>query len=163
MALKIRKAKPADTKAIVALWHGLLEHHIKLAIKNRKLDDYYLLADDSEKTWTKWLKKLMKSKDGLVLVVQDGKEIVGYSMNHIKKNVPVYKLKKLGYFGDLFVAGPYRNKGVGRRFFLEAKKWFKKKGMRHASIAVHDVNRKARGIYRNWGFFEFHHELRIRL
>jgi len=157
---RIRRARPADVSAIAGLWADLMRHHQKRA---GKLSDHYALQTDAGKSWRKWLRKWMRSKDGLILVAEDHGRLAGYSLSFIKKNVPVYRIRRLGYLSDLYVADGYRNKGIGTAFFRKARAWFRWRGVKYASIAVHEINPGARRIYKGWGFLEFHHELRLKL
>ena len=74
-----------------------------------------------------------------------------------------YKIKKIGYISDLFIIRNYRAKGISSRFKDEAIKWFKKKNIKHISIAVHRENKLAYSIYRKWGFLDYHIELRKKI
>lgn len=156
---RIRKAKLSDLDALAVLWKGLMKHHRSLAKGMGARRDLVELAQHSERTWRQWAAKNIRSANGLVLVAEDRGRIVGYSLNIIKTNVKVFKVKRFGYLSDLFIIRPYRGRGLGTAFLKEALAWFRKKRMRHASIAYRACNREAGQAYRSWGFRENHVEL----
>ena len=153
----IRKAKQTDIPKLLKLWYKLMLFHRKKS--SSSLD----LSNDSDVKWLAWVKKWMRSPDGLVLIAQENKRIVGYSLNHIKANVKIYKLKKLGHMCDLYVETEYRKKCIASAFKKEVFAWFKKKKMEYASIAVHSINPQAHKIYKKWGFRDQHIEMRKKL
>ncbi len=163
MEVEVRKAKAEDIPILVRMQHGLMEHHLALSKNDANGREQRRLVDNLGAVWGKWVRKWMKSRDGLVLVATADGEIVGYSLNFIKDNVPVYKLRKIGYVGDLFIRREFRGRGIGSKFKSEAFGWFRKKGMKYASICVHENNREARKLYNEWGFEDFHIEMRRKL
>ncbi len=153
----IRKARIADVPRMAALWRKLMEFHIA------RTGPMLALAGDAERRWRAFAAKNIRSRNGLVLMAEDGGGIVGYSLNHIKPNIPVYRVRKLGHMGDLYVLESHRKRGIASAFRKEAFRWFRSKGVRYASIAVHSINPDARAIYLGWGFREHHIEMRMRL
>ncbi len=162
MAVKIRNATAKDVPTLTRLWHGLMNHHMSLA-KTKEQKELYELREDAEGRWIGWLTGYLQSDDGLVLVAEDNGKVVGYSMNFVKPNIPIYVVDKLGHFSDLYIEPEYRGKGIGREFFERVMAWLKKKKIRYASIGAQSVNPDAQEIYRKWGNKEFYLELRKRV
>ncbi len=162
MEFSVRKAAPEDMGRLAAMWRGLMGHHRRLA-RTRQQKGLTAAAKGAEGKWRRWAGKWMRSRDGLVLVAEHGGKIIGYSLNHVKANVPVYGIRKLGHMSDLFVEEGYRSKGVGKAFRDAAMAWFRKKGLGYVSIAAHATNKKAQALYRGWGFSDYHMELRKKL
>ena len=79
----------------------------------------------------------------------------------IKANIPIFKIRKIGHFFDLYIEPEYRRKGLGRKFLNIGIEWFQSKKIYHFSIAAHTLNPEAIRIYKKFGFFEFHSELRM--
>jgi GNAT superfamily N-acetyltransferase len=150
----IRKATLADLDSIVVLWKGLMSHHRSLAKKKSAERDLVELAPDAERRWRLWARKNMRSMNGLLLVAEEDEEIIGYSLNNIKSNVKLFRVKKFGYLSDIFVAKTHRKRGIGNAFLKAALAWFRKKRMRYASIAYRACNRQAGQVYRRWGFHD---------
>ncbi|MDD5171530.1 MAG: GNAT family N-acetyltransferase [Candidatus ainarchaeum sp.] len=159
----IRKANLADLDSIVVLWKGLMAHHRSLAKKKTAERDMVELAPDAERRWRLWARKNMRSRNGLLLVAEEDGKIIGYSLNNIKSNVRLFKVKKYGYLSDIFVAKTHRKRGIGNAFLKAALGWFRKKRMRYAAIAYRACNRQAGQVYSKWGFHDNHVELVRRL
>ncbi len=162
MKISIRRAKPADIDALAALWNGLMLHHRKLCGRDKRAENLEL-RKGAESLWRRWALKNIRSPNGLVLIAEDRGKPVGYSLNLIKPNIPVFRIRRLGHMSDLYLKPGYRGKGIGTRFRDEAFRWFRKKGVRHASIAVRALNPVSWKIYRKWGFLDCHLEMGRRL
>ncbi|MBI2079667.1 GNAT family N-acetyltransferase [Candidatus Micrarchaeota archaeon] len=160
MKILIRKAKLTDVKNLVYLSIELRHFHALLSGKNKTLIEFKKLKPNWKSIFKKWLIKNIKSKNSLVLVAEYWRELVGYSLFQIKDNVPIYSITKLGHVSDLYIKKIHREKGVASKFKKEAFKWFKRKGLKQLSIMVHSDNKKAHKIYRKWGFYDYHTELR---
>ncbi len=61
---------------------------------------------------------------------------------------------------DLYVKKGFRGMGIASAFKKEAFRWFRKKGVKYASIMFFVGNERAHKIYNKWGFFDFHMEMR---
>ncbi len=157
--MEIRKARVKDVASVLELWKELFLYHKKLP-KNNKLKIYQKLKEGAENIFARWVKENIKSRNGVVFVAEDSDKIVGYCLIHIKPNVPVFKIKKLGYISDLYVKEDYRNKGVGSKFHKECFKWFRKKGLRHISLLVDAKNPAAHEFYKKHGFSDLYIEMR---
>ena len=163
MAILIRKAKVSDIKFLVSLAKELMDHNMQLARNDKTRLELLQPVDNVSSLWRRWALKSIKSPNGLVLVAESNGEIIGYSLNLIKENVKVHKIRKIGHVSDLYVSQGYRNKGIATKFMKEALKWFKKKELKYLSIGVHAKNMKAHKIYKRWGFFDYHTEMRRKL
>ncbi|MBI5227442.1 GNAT family N-acetyltransferase [Candidatus Micrarchaeota archaeon] len=158
----IRKATLKDRTALYPLVAGLMLHH-RLLAKNKDHLAQLIEVDDISKLRRQWFTKHISSKNSLVLVAQMNEEIVGYSLNFIKDNVRVYKLRKLGHVADLYIKKGHRGQGIAKQFKDIIFSWFKKKRIKYLSIATHAENKKAHSIYKKWGFFDYHIEMRKKL
>jgi len=161
--MKIRKAKVQDVGQLALLWKELMLHHLRLCRKGTAGYEMHRTAPDAERVWRAWIRKHIRSRNSLVIVAESDSRIVGYSLSFIKKNVPVYRIKRLGYMSDLCVTKPYRSRGIGTSFHKEVFAWFRKKKISYASIMYHARNPDAARLYARWGFSPFHAELRCRL
>lgn len=160
--MEIRKASLKEVPEIAErLWKkGLIEYHQKRFRTDRR---YAPLKRGAVKTFISFVSKNIRSPNALVLVALDRGRIVGYSLNYIRKNIPVFRPDRYGYLSDLYIDEKYRGGGIASEFRKHAIRWFKKKGMKMAAIAVHAGNKKALDIYRKWGFEDYHIELRKRI
>ena len=87
--------------------------------------------------------------------IENERKLVGYSLAYIIKEMPIYVIDKTGHLRDLYILPEYRGKGIATKFKDETLDWFKKKGIKYASIKTRIVNKKAIEIYKHWGFFEY--------
>lgn len=161
--MKIREARLRDIPVIMKLWKEFMTYHDDMVKKDPRLKDQLLIRKNAADNFKGFLKKNIKSKDAMVYIAEVGREPAGYSLIYIKKNIPIYKLDKTGYLSDLFVRKRFRGLGLSSKFNNTAIKWFKKKGIKYLSIHVYSYNDKARFIYKKWGFFDFHVEMRRKI
>ncbi len=160
----IRKANLKDVPEIVNLWKKFMKYPDEILIKNnKKLKPYFTKKKNAANMFRKYAQTNILSKDAVIHVAEIKGKLVGYSLSFIKKNIPIFKMKKIGYISDLFVKKEFRGMGISTRLKNEAIKWFKKRGMKHASIKVYKGNNLAHSIYKKWGFFDFHIELRKKI
>lgn len=162
--IKIRKAGLKDVESVVSLWKEFMKEHDGIVLKvTPKLKQILTRKKEATKIFRKFVKDNIRSKNGMVFVAETNQVSIGYSLVLIKDNVRVYHISKIGYISDLFVKKKYRSGGISSKFKYEAIKWFRKKGIKHISIAVHKENKLAYSIYKNWGFIDYHVELRRKI
>ncbi|PIN86538.1 hypothetical protein COV19_04585 [Candidatus Woesearchaeota archaeon CG10_big_fil_rev_8_21_14_0_10_44_13] len=162
--MKIRKAVLKDVQAIIGLSDDFMNDHSEIVFrKNKKLKPHLAIRKNANALFSKYIRKNIKSKDGDVFVVEDKGKLVGYLFILIKKNNPIFKLRRLGYISDLYLKKPYRNRKISSRLKDIAISWFRKKGIRYASICVYPQNAHAHKIYGRWGFFDYHVEMRRKI
>lgn len=157
MKIKIRKATLDDVDSIVSMWHGLMRHHRELVKRDKIRKPWHVPASDAEAHFRRWVKKWIRSPNGLVLVAEADGDIAGYALNQIKDKgtIPVYRIQKLGYMSDLYVKPGYRGKGISSRLKTTVFQWFRKNGVTYVDIGFHVGNTRAQKIYRLWGFAEY--------
>ena len=159
--ISIRKARLDDVDKIVELWKEFMNEHDKAVLrKNPSLKHFIARKKNAAGIFRKFVKKNIVSKYGVIFVAETNDNLIGYSLNLIKDNIIVYKIKKIGYISDLYVKKQYRKKHISSRFKDLAIEWFKNKAINHVSIAVHRENEVAHSIYRKWGFIDYHIDLR---
>lgn len=157
----IRKANLKDIPYLIELGKGMVNYHIDLANENDKI--YEKRNKDAKKNWKKFLNKSIKDRNSLVLIAQDNNKYIAYSIALIKKNIPVFFIKKYGHIYDLYVDKKYRSKGVGRKLMNKTKEFLKKKKIKFISLEVIHNNSAAIKFYENYGFKEYHKIMRMRI
>ncbi len=155
MDVKIRKAHLNDIPKLVECAKRLTFDVRSQAKGNLIMHELLKFKLSFPVLWRKWISKWIRSRNGLVLVAEHGGEIIAYSLNQIKTHAVVYVNNKSGHIADLYTNPAYRNKGISTRLKNVAFAWFKKKGLKYATISVHSVNKNARNIYAKWGFLDF--------
>lgn len=162
--MEIRKAKVKEVPQIVELWKFFMKEHDNAIVKiEPKIKPYVELKKDAHKNFGDYIKKCIYSKNAILLVAVDEQKVVGYSLNLIKKNIPVFKVEVLGEISDLYIKQKYRGKGIASNFKKKTINWFKSKGIKHTSIMVWPQNKFAYNIYKKWGFIDQHLEMRLKL
>lgn len=157
--MEIRKALPADEPHVIGLWKKLMSYEAGL----EGMHETFRLRRGAEGIFRRYLKRCMRSRNCLVMVAKDRGRIVAYSLNTINKNIPIFSEGRLGYMSDLFVEEGYRKRGISSEFRKQAFAWFRKKGLRYASIKAYTANSNAREVYGRWGFEEQHLEMRMKV
>ncbi len=165
MKISTRKATLQDVDIIVSMWHDLMRYHRKLVRQDKRRKPWQAPASDAEHRFRTWVKKCIRSPKGLVLLAEVDGAIAGYSLNQIrdKDTIPVYRIRKIGYMGDLYVKPRYRARGVGSSLKTAVLHWFRKNMVKYADIVCHVNNVRAQKIYRRWGFAEYTSTMRRRI
>ena len=160
--IEVCKAKISDVEHIIPLWRKLIIYHKKMIKKNRpELDPFFVLKEDGENIAKDFIKRQIRSKNGLIIVAKDDKKIIGYTNLAIKDNIPLFNIEKIGEIIALFIDEKYRGKNVSTLLFQESKEWFKKKHIKHVMLNVFPDNNHSKEIYEHWGFYSLLHDMRI--
>jgi len=126
-----------------------------LAKYHQRLSGDFTLAWDSRRKWANYLKtKFSEISTKLIVAVENGK-VVGFMLCFLSPNVPVYKERKIGVISDVFVSEERRRKGVMKKMFDTAIRWFRKNRVRTVQLSVAAANFEAREIYAKLGFAPF--------
>ena len=162
--MKIRKATLKDLKTIVNLWVEFMKEHDKNVLKeNERLDFFIKRKDNSKEIFSEFVEKNIKSKNSEIFLAEVENQIVGFCQMLIKDEIPVFKIEKYGYISDLFVKKEYRKKGISTKLKDMAFDWFREKGMKFVSLGMYPDNIESHEIYKKWGFFDYHVDMRIKL
>lgn len=159
----IRKAKLKEANEIVKLWKGFMKSHYDAVKSKKPLKTDYALKKTALCNAKKHIIHNIRSRNSLFLVAEDNSNLIGYSLVVIKKNIPIFKLSKLGYLSDFFVKKDYRGKGISSKFHKEIIKWLKSKKINRLELAVDPINKKAYQVYKKWGFIDWHIKMRKRI
>jgi len=157
----IRKANIKDVELLVQMWKEFMKLHDAIVLeKNPSLKQHVKLKKNSQTGFRRYIKEQIKSKDALVSVAEADGKPVGYALNFIKSNIPVFALDKIGYISDMYIEKGYQGQGISSKLKNEAVKWFRKKKIKHLSLIVLHDNEHARKVYEKWGFFNYSIEMR---
>jgi len=159
---EVTNATVEDIPAIVDLWKELFQYHKKLP-GHKAVEIHQKTVSGADKLFAKWVRKNIKSASGAVFVAKDGGHVVGYCLTNIKQNIPVFKIKRLGFLSDLYVKKSHRKMGFGKALQEQALRWFRKKGVRHITLLVDAKNTNAVLAYKKWGFEDLYIEMRKKI
>ncbi|MBN1385689.1 GNAT family N-acetyltransferase [Candidatus Woesearchaeota archaeon] len=163
-SIRFRKLKMPEIEKIKPLWQGLMDDNFdKVAKRNPNLKEERKMIKNPWRDVKKYYSDNIKKGKGVIFVAEHNDEIIAHNFNLIKLNIPIFLPKELGYIGELYVEKGYRSLGIGNRFRKMAFDWFKKKGIKRASIQVMRDNPMAHKLYKRWGFHDFKIEMRKNL
>ncbi len=145
MRIRIRKARKKDIPEILELWKEFMDFH-------KKGDAFYTRGRQSHKKYEKYVTKMIRSKNGQVLVAVDGKIVVAFSLSVIKKSHPVLEHSKSGFIADVAVKATHRRQGIGRRLLREIKRWLALRGITRIELRVSVHNPVAKSFWKKQGF-----------
>ena len=77
--------------------------------------------------------------------------------------IPIFKTEEFGYISDLYVKKGFRKMKLSSKLYAESKEMVQEKGMKYISIAMYPDNKSAHSIYKHWGFFDYHLDMRRKL
>lgn len=162
--MKIRKAAQKDVDIIIGLWQDFMDEHDRMSLKaDKRLKPHIHKKPTANALVKKFFKSNIHSKQGNIFVAEHNKEIIGYCLAYVKANIPIYSASKLGYISDMYIKRGYRKMGIATKLKNAAKKWFKSLGLKYMSIAYYTVNKRAKSVYRKWGFSDLHAEMRKKI
>jgi GNAT superfamily N-acetyltransferase len=108
-----------------------------------------------------WIEGHLEGERSLVLVAQDGRELVGYALATILENPPVVPNQFFGYVSELSVTASRRRKGVGTLLLDGVHAWFKTKGLPYAEVTASVRNKVSGKFWRRQGYSDFVERLRV--
>lgn len=158
----IRKARLNDINEMLKLWKKLVEHQRE---QGRELGEDRMprMKEDVLNLVREYFSRTIRSRNGLLLVLEDDNIIKGYMLSRIQKNIPVFSKDPVGYISDIYLEEPYRGKGYSSLMFDETKEWFNNKGITEISIRVMFCNPQAREVYDHWNFKDIDVTMRLDL
>ena len=155
--MEIREANLKDVDVIVEMWKDFMKHHDENIIpRDERLKEFFERKKEAPEMFRKMILKRISDKNALILIAEENDKPVGYCMSIIKDHIPIYKIDKVGYISDLYVEEKFRGKKISSEFKKRSIEFFKRKGMKCATIEVFHKNDSSYNIYKKWGFTEEH-------
>jgi ribosomal protein S18 acetylase RimI-like enzyme len=147
MNLEYRDANLDDVKEIIEL--------------NQKLFDYEFKNFDNtlDCSWPSknkdYFEGLVKSENSFLMVVIDGKKVIGYLAGSISESES-YRLKmKLAELENILVLKEYRSQGIGKFFYETFINWCKNQNVTKLRVVASVKNEKAINFYKSCGFEDY--------
>jgi hypothetical protein len=94
--MEISRASKSDIGKLALLQRRYMELHANI-------DDYFTFEEDMTERWIKYMEDFIEGDDNLALVASEGEKIIDYMTGSIKERTPIYKEKRVGIIGDVFV------------------------------------------------------------
>jgi ribosomal protein S18 acetylase RimI-like enzyme len=149
-----RHASIGDVDAIVRLWREMWDF-------NARLDPRMDASPVANSIQRSWIEGHIEGERSLVLVAQDGHDLVGYALATILENPPIVMNQFYGYVSEMAVAAARRRSGVGTLLLDGVHAWFRTKGLPYAEVTAAVRNQVSRSFWRRSGYSEFVERLRI--
>ena len=144
----IRPYREGDLSALITLIRELQAHEAALYDRMKPPEEMGLWYVDL-------LKKQCAEEDGTVLIAEADGVVVGYATiltNVIEDGTGDEVRYTYAYVGDLVTAEAERGRGIARLLLEECERRAKAAGRDELRITVLALNRRARHIYRSFGF-----------
>ncbi len=138
--MTIRKADYNDVK--------ILNEFLTLLIKDER---QYDLGIDENFVVTNMYENYIEDSSKLIIVAEEGKEIVGYLYGIIKPKDDTYKYI-VAKLDALYVYNNYRNRGIATSLIENFKKWAISKKANKIEVNVWSNNIKAKHLYEKNNF-----------
>lgn len=160
----IKEANLENVSKIVDSWIEFIEEHDKIVIsENPELEEYEKKISNMGDNYKEFLESHIKSEKGVVFIAEEDGEIVGFTLIYIKDEIPIFENKKVGFISDLYVKKEFRNRKISSKLRDKSLEWFKDKGLKFVSLAMHPDNKFAHSVYKKWGFFDYKVEMRKKI
>lgn len=158
--MKIRLAKREDAQALADIFMGHITAHteyishgeIQMGVGEGVIEDGVLVARPAAGGREKWLKYIhahiqTPSLAG-VWVVEDGNEIVGFTVADIEEDGDV----PFGMVCDVLVKESYRGHGAGATLLQTAIDWLRSRGIKDIYLESGKNNHAAHRFFEKRGF-----------
>src|SRR4051812_12207068 len=152
-SISIRKARLADVPLLNRLEDEFDRDERRIVLKKNERVRPYLRARSSVRFKSRRMRKWLTSRNALVLIAEADSVPCGFSIQWIGTHTSIYRPKRFGFIGIMFVRRDYRGQGISSLMMKEAQVWFAKRKITHVVLTIMADNKDARGIYEKWGFF----------
>lgn len=151
MDLVCKTYRPADFEVLVSCMENLQDFLVRIdPFKRLRRTKTY------GKKYTENLLRKVKKMKGLILLAWDGEKIAGCIAGILEKQSSLNLLEcvpaRVGRVIELFVAEPYRRRGVGKQMMREMENYFKKKKCDVSRVEVFEPNKTAHHFYSGMGY-----------
>ena len=158
--ITIQEAGRRHVDAIVDLWKALMEIH-------RKLDeDFFYATEYTDEDYETILIETIQScsEERKIFIALHNEEVVGYvTIEVLRFSMLMYNFDSFCVIGDIMVAEPYRNQGIGKMLLNEAKKNGKEQNVKKLKVNVFGKNKSSYEYFKNLGFENMMYQMTMRI
>ena len=144
----IRPARVSDAARLAALNDRLMAEH-------RAYSPLFEVRPESEAMVAGYLRRMLRTKTHRAWIAEAGGEAVGYLWVVVQERPPIYVALRIGCVLDLYVAKPWRRRGIGRALVNLATSWCREQGLGHVELMAASKNRAGLAAWRSYGFREY--------
>ena len=151
--ITVRKARIKDLPTLGTLEQELLKNQLEILKKHRPvIHKDFRLKKDAKKTYMKFARGCIYSRNALILLAEDDGKPIGYLTVIIRKNVPIFRLERVAEITDLYLREGYRALGISTMLRDECFAWLKSKKVKRVGLNMFPDNKLAAVVYEHWGF-----------
>ena len=147
MSVAIRRATVADAAAVGRLGAGLLRAHYQF-----DPDRFMKPAEDCDAGYASFLCAQLDHPDALVLVAEDGADVVGYLYAAVEPRSWKELREQAGFIHDVFVDADRRASGIAEALIDAAFAWMCERGVPRVMLWTASNNEPARRLFERHGF-----------
>jgi len=142
----IKQARVADLRLLVRLEREFDRDERQLALsEDPRLKPY--LRTTSSKFSAQRMRAWTRSKNALVLIAEADSVPCGFSVAWIARSTDIYRPKRYGFIGIMFVQQRYRGRRISSLMMDETSSWFAGRKVKYVCLTVMNDNKHARRIY----------------
>lgn len=112
------------------------------------------ITNNFKKPWLDKIKSDFIAKKIFILIIEDNKKIIGYSIFRINSYI-LYHVPNIGFIDELFISKNKRKKGFGKKLLEKTLFELKTAGVRKIIISVFVSNVPANKLYSEYKFTDF--------
>jgi ribosomal protein S18 acetylase RimI-like enzyme len=146
MDVTIRKATEDDFTALGRMAAELVRLHHALD------DKRFLIVDDIEQGYGRWLVRESKNEKAVVLVAEIGGEVVGYAWATLEDRDWMLLREACGALQDIYVDASARRRGVARKLLEEMSARLGELGAPRVVLMTAAKNDAAQRFFESMGF-----------
>jgi len=112
------------------------------------------ITNNFKKPWADKIKSDFIDKKIFILIIEDNKKIIGYSIFRINSYI-LYHVPNIGFIDELFISKNKRKMGFGKKLLEKTLFELKTAGVRKIIISVFVSNVPANKLYSEYKFKDF--------
>jgi GNAT superfamily N-acetyltransferase len=152
--ISIRQARISDIPLLVRLERQFDRDERLPALKENPAIRPYMRTS-SAKYSAQRMRKWIRSRSTRVVIAENDSVPCGYSVAWVATNPAIFRPKRYGLIGILFVQREYRGRKISSLIMKDVYAWFSSRRIKYVFLSVLSDNNYARGIYEKWGFSNF--------
>jgi len=147
--MDIRSATPADVPVVLPMVAAIC------ALHQAWDEGKYGFLPNPQQRYEKWLISQANNQQSVFLVAEDeskSKQLAGFLIATIEREIPIYSLKEFGFIHDLWVEPEYRHTGIARQMVTLSVDRFRQMGIKQIRLDTAKANEAARRLFAACGF-----------
>jgi len=153
----IRKAQADDGDVIVSFIRSMLKEMSDMGGHPLRQNEVFWIS------YRDIVLPTLKTSDRLYLIAENNDGHIGFLEGRVDMLYEVFEPKKSFHINGIYVNPEKRNCGIATNLIRAALRWAAEKGCRETDLNILVNNKKAKGLYKKFGFTVFRYEMRMQL